>query len=201
VRVVNVTLIQVVHVVILDDAAHLHVRQHDDFGRIFKALGLDDHLIDRLALEIGDRAIWADGARLDAMHILVPVEKRNLHVGVLAPFFGEDLDADVAVLMIGHIVAVHLAVQNYRRRAWSFRDAGHLQFRGRDGLPFIGIHLHRRAREEIRAATTDEEKQAAILHVVPPGTFVWRQSTTVCEVVGLPHISRASSFEQVLMTC
>jgi hypothetical protein len=32
-----------------------------------------------------------------------------------------------------------------------------------------------------------------------PGMF-WRQGSTACEVVGLPHISRASAFEQVLMT-
>jgi hypothetical protein len=123
-------------VVVLNDAAHLNVREGEGLGKILQALGFGDGLIEGLALKIGDGAVRPDGASFNADNILNVLAVFNLDVGVFTAFLGEDLDADVIFLSrcAAVVVAVDLAVKDYSRGAGSLRLRGHLEFVGRDGL-------------------------------------------------------------------
>ena len=147
VRVVNVTLIQVIGVVILDDAAHLHVGQCEGFRQELHALRLHDGLVKSLSFEIHNRAIRPDCPGLNAVDVSFFLKKRNLHVGVLSAFLRQDLDPRVVVFVrrMVAVISVHLPVQIQRQRSRRFRHAGHLQLLLGDRLPFVPCTCRLRA--------------------------------------------------------
>ena len=123
---------QIDGVVILDDAADLNVGQSESFCQVLQSFGLGDGLVKNLSVEIDDGAVGPDGPRPDGPNVVPALEIRDFDVGVLPPFFGQYLDAEIIVLVGGApgIVPIHLAEQNDRRRARRLRLPGHLQFFG-----------------------------------------------------------------------
>ena len=83
-----------------------------------------------MPIEIDNGAVGFDSARSNVDYVLTLLEKGDFDVGVFAPLFGEDLDADVVVLMrsVPVVVAVDLAVQDDGGRSRSQGLARHLQF-------------------------------------------------------------------------
>ena len=64
------------------------------------------------------------------MSIPLPLQHGDLHVGILAAFLGENLLADIVVLVGPHritVVPIHLAVKSDGGRPGGFWIAGHLQ--------------------------------------------------------------------------
>jgi hypothetical protein len=64
------------------------------------------------SIELSDRTVRPDGATAHLRNLGASFVGWDLHVGILAPFLGEDLDADVIILMRSApvVVAVDLAV-------------------------------------------------------------------------------------------
>ena len=66
----------------------------------------DQRLFEDLAAEIRNRAIRPNGSSMDADNVLVLLNKWDLHVGVFSPFFGQNLDAEIIVLVAGVSIVV-----------------------------------------------------------------------------------------------
>jgi hypothetical protein len=62
--------------------------------------------------------------------VIASFEERDLDVGVLAPFLGEDFDPDIVVFVRGAaiVVTVDLPVKDHGWRTRSEGFAGHLEF-------------------------------------------------------------------------
>jgi hypothetical protein len=88
-------------------------------------------------------------------------KKRDLDVGVFPPFFGQNLDANIVILVGSEtaIITIYLAVQNdgrSPRRQWLAR---HLEFCGRDGLkPVRGLYGWRVIRDNAKNTYERAEK-------------------------------------------
>ena len=68
-----------------------------------------------LSVEIDHRTVRLHGAGIDVNDVFVFSEKREYHVRILAPFFRQDLDAHVDVLVgstSAGIIPVDLAIEN-----------------------------------------------------------------------------------------
>ena len=157
VRIEDVVCLKADRVLVFKNAAHLHVRQRQGLGQVLQSLGLDDRRLKGLALEVRNRAIRPDGARLDVVHALpVGLGKLNFDVGVFAPLFLEDLDAIVRILVriVARVVALHLAEEDDGRRARSLGLRGHLQL--------VGVHrLEADARQRLRGQCQGQKENAA----------------------------------------
>src|SRR5579864_1781541 len=127
---------EVVGVVVLEDTTDLNIGQGESFGHIFQAARLDDQLVKSTSIEADDAAVGFDGAGMDVDDTALILEKGDLNIGVLAALFGQNLDAEVNVLVSREtaVVAVDLPEKNNGRRSGSFGLAGHLQFLLRDRL-------------------------------------------------------------------
>src|SRR5450631_524676 len=82
-------------VLVLDDATGLNFRQRERLSQDFFAASLFDYFLERLALEIDEGAVRADGPSAKIPDLARLLAEGNLHVSVLHAFLGEDLGAEV----------------------------------------------------------------------------------------------------------
>src|SRR5271157_2028072 len=94
-------LTQIKRIEVLDDGPNLHVRESKSLRQILHSLALDQILFENFTVEVHDRAVRLDGPSLHVYNILVRLEEWNFDIGMLPPFFGQDLDAKVFVFMRG----------------------------------------------------------------------------------------------------
>jgi hypothetical protein len=99
-------------VLVLNNAAGLNVGESESFCEEFFAAALFDDFFERLAFEIHDRTVGADGARMNAFDIAGFLHKRDFDVGLIGALLGEDLDAhifDDGGTVGGGVFFVHVA--------------------------------------------------------------------------------------------
>ena len=101
VRVEDVTLREILGVVILEDAARLDIRKSEGLGQIFHATSFHDRLIECFPAELHDRAIRPDSAGVQVHDVALLFVERDLDVSVPSSVFGQDLDSEIDVFMGG----------------------------------------------------------------------------------------------------
>jgi hypothetical protein len=111
----NIRSFRKIHgVVILNDAAHLDVGHRKGLGDIFKSFGLDNGLFKDFPAEVHDGTVRPYGAGVYVGHVSHLFRERDLDVSVLAPGFGENLDAKVILFKpVGVHHASRCAVTGY----------------------------------------------------------------------------------------
>ena len=115
-------------VAVLENAAGLDVGKGEGLGHNPDAAGLDQQLVVDRAAERHDGAVGLGHPRVDAVHAGDLRDVRDLHVGVLLPLLGQDLEPEVlGDVAVGVVVALD-PVEHHGRGAGGDGHALHGQF-------------------------------------------------------------------------
>ncbi len=138
-RIEDKIVLQVDVVVVLDDAAGLHVWHGEGLGEVLTGFRLVNHFVEGLAIKIDDGAVGVDGPGFQVADAGSFPLVGNFDVGVFAPLFAKNLDAEVVVFggRAGGILAVDLAVEVDGGSAGGFGLTGHFEVGGVDGQPVV----------------------------------------------------------------
>ncbi len=138
---------------ILQNAAHLHIRHAEDLRHHPRAPGLHQFLAVSLARERNNRAVAVDGPSLKAPYVQHSSPIWNLDVAELhSSLFRQNLDARINAIVMSLHIHVLITVQIHRRGIRSLRIRRHLQlFLGR--LPPVRGSKRRQAKKQTQQQT------------------------------------------------
>ncbi len=82
-------------VVILNDAANLDVGKGEGLSLIFQPPSFIDHFFENFSIKIDNRTIRVNCSCSYAGNVVKAMQKWNLDIGVISPFYCKDLDSVV----------------------------------------------------------------------------------------------------------